>query len=312
MAAPVYLLCGDDDTKVDAWRARLRARSAGALERFDAQTSDPADVATVLATPTLLSDERYVLVDGVECWKAAALEPLERALRTVDPGTTLVMVARGKPLARLTKAVAAAGGEQREYAAPKPWKLPEWAGERAREEGLQLDREGAKTLVALVGPSQQRLLREIEKLAIAAHPCTQLSADGVRELVAGSASEQAYDLADAVVAGDPAEGMRIAERLTVADERPSRLMFAIVRRLRDVHRVAELLDAGMPEGRVQSAIKMPPWAWKRTLAYARRADRDRLDRALCAFADLELELRGGGVGLDEETAFSLALSRAAA
>ena len=55
-------------------------------------------------------------------------------------------------------------------------------------------------------------------------------------------------------------------------------------------------------------MKMPPWAAKRTLAQAKKADRDTLARALCAFADLEIELRGGGAGLDEDTAFSLTLA----
>ena len=37
-----------------------------------------------------------------------------------------------------------------------------------------------------------------------------------------------------------------------------------------------------------------------------------LERALCVFADLEVELRGGGeVRVDEDAAFSLALARAA-
>ena len=36
-----------------------------------------------------------------------------------------------------------------------------------------------------------------------------------------------------------------------------------------------------------------------------------LERAICVFADLEVELRGGGdVRVDEDTAFSLALARA--
>jgi hypothetical protein len=43
------------------------------------------------------------------------------------------------------------------------------------------------------------------------------------------------------------------------------------------------------------------------VALARRAERETLERALCRFADLELELRGGGT-LDEETAVSLALA----
>src|SRR5207237_4064039 len=114
-----------------------------------------------------------------------------------------------------------------------------------------------------------------------------------------------------LVAGEARASLELAERLTAAGEGPSRLMFPIVRRLRDVHRAAELLDAGLPESRVGEAMKMPPWAVKRTLAQAKRADREALSRALCAFAELEVELRGGGVGLDEDTAFSLTLARAA-
>ena len=60
-----------------------------------------------------------------------------------------------------------------------------------------------------------------------------------------------------------------------------------------------------------SAMKTPPWRVKKAVALAKRADRETLRRALCTFADLELDLRGGGV-LDEETAVTLALARAAA
>ena len=47
------------------------------------------------------------------------------------------------------------------------------------------------------------------------------------------------------------------------------------------------------------------------LARAKKADAAALERALGVFAELEVELRGGGdVQLDEDTAFSLALARA--
>ncbi len=313
---PAYLVCGDDDPKIDAWRSRVRRRAEdengpGALETFDGRADKPEIVAAALMTLTFATGDRYLLVDGVEAWKAGELDPLEQALAGIPEGTVLVLVARGKPLARLAKAVAKAGGEQREYAAPKPWELPKWAIERAAEEGLHLDGEAAKALVASVGTRQQRIAREVERLAILAHPKTQLSADQVRRLACSEAPQQVYDLADALVAGDRGASLRLAERLT-GDERPSKLIFPIVRRLRDVHRAAELLDAGVPESKVAGAMKMPPWAAKRTLGQAKKADRDALARALCAFAELEIELRGGGAGLDEDTAFSLTLARAAA
>jgi DNA polymerase III delta subunit len=85
----------------------------------------------------------------------------------------------------------------------------------------------------------------------------------------------------------------------------------VVRRLREVHRAAALLDSGLPDAKVGEALRAPPWLAKKTVARAKKADRAALERAICVFADLEFDLRGGGsVALDEDTAFSLALARA--
>jgi DNA polymerase III subunit delta len=310
----IYLVYGDDDAKLDAWRARLRRRAdeavgPGGLELFDARVCGPGVVAAALATMTLTASERFLLVDGVEAWKAGDLDVLERELAAPPDDTILVLIARGKPPARLQKAVEAGGGEQRECTAPKPWEMPRWVVSRARELGLALDPEAAKALVARVGPRQQLLERELEKLQIAVHPRGQVTADEVAELAAGEVTGQAYDLADALVAGDAGRTFALAEALLASGDRPSGLIFPIVRRLRDVHRAATLLDAGVPEG--QAPRGMPRWAWKRTVSQAKKVDRETLEGALCAFAGLEVELRGGGTGLDEETAFSLALSRGA-
>ena len=50
---PAYLICGDDDAKIDAWRARVRRRAEeergpGGLEMFDARASEPAEVVAAL------------------------------------------------------------------------------------------------------------------------------------------------------------------------------------------------------------------------------------------------------------------------
>jgi DNA polymerase-3 subunit delta len=307
----VYLISGDDDAKLDLWRARMRRRAedeggAGALEVFDGRATGPDEVASALVTLTFGEETRYLLADGVEAWKASQLEAIERELVSVPEATVLVLIARPKPAARLVKAVEAAGGECRQYSAPKPWEMPRWVVERAAECGLQLDLEAAKALVSVAGTRQHRLAREVERLALTAYPRTSLQADEVERLAAGSSSRQAYDLADALVAGDVAASLSIAEELGGAEERPGRLVFPVVRRLREVHRAASLLDAGVPEQKVSGAMKMPPWAAKRTLARARQADRDRLERAICLFADLEVELRGAA-DLDGDTAFSRVL-----
>lgn len=313
---PVYLVCGDDDAKIDAWRARVRRRAddergPGGLETYDARATEPEAVAAALATLSFDPGTRYLLVDDAGAWKAGQLAPLEAAVATMPAETVLVFIVRGKALKQLSKAVEAAGGEVRDYKAPKQWELPRWAGERAGELGLQLDSDAGKMLVVLVGTSQQRLSRELEKLQVALYPETHVTVAAVERHAAGDTSPQVYDLADALVSGDLAGTLRLAEELEAHGERPGRLMFPIVRRLREVHRAASLLDRGMPEQKVGEALKAPPWLAKRTIAKAKKADRASLERALCVFADLEVDMRGGGeAGLDEDTAFSFALARA--
>lgn len=315
---PIYLVCGDDDAKIDAWRARVRRRAEddrgpGGLETFDARAAEPEAVAAALATLSFDPGMRYVLVDDVGAWKAAQLPPLEATLASMPPETVLVLIVRGKVLKGLTKAVEGAGGEVREYKAPKPWEVPKWAAERARDLGLQLDSDAAKALVAQVGTGQQRLSRELEKIQLALHPNPHVTVDAVRALAARDTSPQVYDLADALVSGDLTATLRLAEELEGAGERPGRMMYPIVRRLREVHRAVVLIDQGMSDQQVSEALKAPPWVVKRTLAKAKNADRTTLERAICVFADLEVDMRGGGdAGLDEDTAFSFALARAAA
>jgi DNA polymerase III subunit delta len=312
---PAYLVSGDDDAKIDAWRARVRRRAEvergpGGLESFDARQSEPGEVAGALAMLSFETATRYLLVDDVGAWKAAELTPLADALAVLPPETVLVLIVRGKAGKQLSKAVEKAGGEVREYAAPKPWELPKWCVGHARELGLQLDQEAAKELVARVGTSQQRLSRELEKIALAVHPSTNVTTVDVERLAATDTAPGAYDLADALVAGDLRGTLALAEQLEEHGERPSKLVWPIVRRLREVHQAASLLGAGMPDAKVAEALKGPPWASKKVIARAKKADVPTLERALCVFADLEVELRGGGdLQLGESTAFSLALAR---
>ena len=314
---PAYLISGDDDAKIDAWRGRVRGRAErelgpGGLEQFDGKADGAAAVAAALVTMTFAEGTRYLLVEPVEGWKADDIAELEPSLAAMPPDTVLVLIARGKAPAKLAKAVEKAGGEVRDYGAPKPRELPRWVVDRAREEGLAMDIETAKHLVQRVGSRQQQLQREVEKLRIALHPGAHASAADVDELASGEATAQVYELADAIVAGDLPAAMALAEQLRAADERPGSLTYRIVNRLRDVHRAAVLLDVGASEQQITGTLGMPPWLAKRIVAQARKSDREVLERALEALARFEFESRGGGDrDLDEDTAFTMTLVTAA-
>lgn len=313
---PIYLVHGDDDAKIDEWRTRLRRRAEaergpGGLDVFDARSVAPSEVVASLASLTFETGTRYLLVDDAGAWKAKEIEPLLEALGQMPPDTVLMLVVRGKPLKGLLDTVGKAGGEAKGHEAPKPWEMPRWVLSRAGAHGLEMDAEAAKTLLAAVGPGQTRIERELEKLAIALHPGNTVDADAVAALCGGETAPKVYDLADAVVAGDVETTLTLAEELAAQDEQPNRFVYPIVSRLREVRHVLELLESGVAESEMPKALGAPPWRVKKAIALARKADRETVERALCRFADLELDLRGGGV-LDEDTAVTLALVRSAA
>ena len=308
---PAYLIHGDDHGRIAERRARLRALAeaqsgAAGLEVLEGDAATPQAAAGALCAMTLGLGRRFVIVDGVERWREADLDDLERALDGLDPDTTVAFFARedsrAKAPARLHSAVKRAGGEVSAEATVKPWELPRWVAARAREHGLELDSGAAKALVAQVGDRHQRLLRELEKLALALGPGGRVAVEDLESLVASSAQRRAYSLADALVAGDGPAAIRLYLELRAQAERLPSLLFAMTRRVREALDVVSRLEAGEPAAQVKRRLRMPARAADRFVEHARRADRDGLRRALEQLADLEVDSRGGRAVPEDTTA----------
>ncbi|MDQ6751394.1 MAG: DNA polymerase III subunit delta [Actinomycetota bacterium] len=299
---PAYLIHGDDHGRIAERRGRLRVLAegqsgAGGMEVLEGDAGTPAAAAAALCAMTLTTGRRFVIVDGVERWRDGDLEPVIESLSPPPPDTTVAFFAREEGRARaperLHQAVLAAGGEVSVERTVKPWELPKWTAERARELGLTLEAGAARALVAAVGDRQQRLLRELEKLALQRGGDASLTAEAVDELAAPSAERRAWTLADALVARDAAAALRTYGALTAQGERLESLLFQMTRRVRQALEVAERLDVGEPAAQVKRSLRMPPKAAEALMGDVARSDRDVLRRALEQLADLELDARGG-------------------
>jgi DNA polymerase-3 subunit delta len=287
--------------------AEAESGSAG-VEVFEADACTPDAVAGALAAMTFAIGRRFVIADGVERWKDSEVPKVAAAMAGLDPDALTVAFfaredARLKAPAGLVKAVEAAGGQIAEEGQLKPRELPRWLAQRAKELGVELDQQAAKALVAQVGDRQQRLLRELEKLAIEHGPGARLGVEEVHASCAGSAERKLWTLADALVAGDAKGATRALVELRQQGERVPGLLYGMVRRLRDALGIAEALAAGQPAAQVKRGLRMPGFAADRLVSDVSRRDVAAFRRALELMAALELESRGGGGGvLDEDTA----------
>jgi len=330
---PAYLIHGDDHGAVAERRAGLRAlaeRAQGggaSIELLEGDAATPAGVAAALAAMTLAVGRRVIIVEGVERWRQDDVSKhLASALAQMPPDTTLALFAREEARtsapAALHDAVKRAGGQVVAQMTVKPWELPRWAREQATRLGLSLDAAAAKALVAQVGERQQRLLRELEKLALesAAAP-TRIGVEDIERRAAHSNEWRAYALADALVGQDARAATRSYVRLRQQGERLSGLTYLIAQRLRDAFAVALRLQAGESAAEVRRSLRMPARAAERFVADVARSDVERLRGALATLAELELDSRGGAplrgsrgalAALDEDTLALRAIERIAA
>jgi DNA polymerase-3 subunit delta len=320
---PAYLIHGDDHGRIGERRARLRTMAEAetgqsGVELFEGDACTAEAVAGSLSAMTFALGRRFVIADGVERWKEADVAPVVAAMEGLDADALTVAFfaredGRVKAPAALHKAVEKLGGQVAAENVLKTRALPGWLVKQASELGFELDQQAAKALLAQVGERQQRLLRELEKLALEYGPGARISVDEVQECCASSAERKAWTLADALVAGDEKAATRALLELRQQGERLPSLLYQMVRRVRDALAIAEALAAGQAPGQIRRTLRMPSFAADRLIADVSNRDAEAYRRALEVLADLEVESRGGGgAALSEDTAALRAVIAAAA
>jgi len=318
--ASLYLIAGTDQAKIDATRARLRARAegdggAGALEVFEPSEGrgGPDHEALLAAIPamSLTETRRYLLADGVDRWRDRQLEAVASAVVALPPDLTVVLIARAKAPAKLTKAVKAAKGEVHEFEAPKAREMPRLLVGDAKRLGFALDPAAARMLVDRMGANPVRLRNELERLALWAGEGGGVSAADLDAMVSDTSESAVWALSDALLERDPAKAASLAERLISQGENVTGLIYGLASRLRKACSAAAQLEDGVPAKQVESGLGMHPYAAKQLVARLGKTNLDQLQAATTALADLEVWCRGGA-DYGDELALTLALRRAAA
>jgi DNA polymerase-3 subunit delta len=315
----LYLIAGTDQAKIDATRARLRARAEGeggaaALEVFEPSEGRgaPDHEALLRAIPamSLTESRRYLLADGVERWRDRQQEAVVAALADLPPDLTVVLIARAKAPGKLSRAVKAAKGEVHEFEAPKAREMPRVLVADAKRLGFGLDPGAARVLVERMGANPVRLGQELERLALWAEEGGEVTAADLDAMISDTSEAAVWSLSDALLERDPAKALAIGERLIDQGENVTGLIYGLASRLRKACDAVARLEEGMAPGQVESSLDMHPYAAKQLVARVKDVSLDDLREATEMLADLEVWCRGGS-DYGDELALTLALRRAA-
>ncbi|HEY5052259.1 MAG TPA: DNA polymerase III subunit delta [Solirubrobacterales bacterium] len=315
----LYLIAGTDQAKIDATRARLRARAEGdggvaALEVFEASEGkgSPDHEALLAAIPamSLTESRRYLLVDGVDRWRDRQLEAVAAALADLPPDLSVVLIARAKAPAKLVQAVKKAKGEIHQFEAPKAREMPRTLVADAKRLGFRLDPAAARMLVERMGANPVRLARELERLALWAGDSHEVGASDLDAMIADTSETAVWPLSDALLDRDPAKALEIGERLIAQGENVTGLIYGLASRLRKAQSALALIEEGVPPNQVESKLGMHPYAARQLVGRLSNTSLAELRQATEVLADLEVWCRGGA-DYGDELALTLALRRAA-
>ena len=241
---PAYLIAGDDEAKIGAAVAALRARAEreggpGALEAFSPRDGvgapDVEALAAAIPAMSLTATRRYLVADRLERVGAKHLEGLAAALADLPPDVTVVLVerpagGRERPQrARVAarKAVVAAvenaggrGAQLRGAEGARPARAGSWLTPGSESFDLELD--AAKLLVERMGARTGRLANELDRLALWAGPGGRVTLADLSSMVADTSEEVAWALSDAIVERDAGSALAAVERLSTRARRSRR------------------------------------------------------------------------------------------
>jgi DNA polymerase-3 subunit delta len=303
-----YLLYGPDESGSRALAARLGAALGAEAERIDftgAQLkADPALLADEAASSSLFGGARYIKVEGVGEDCLGAIEALMGASAAGNP---VVLIAPS--LKKDGKLVKRLDGDNAAMVfasyPPEGADADRMAVDLARAEGLRIERDVARRLVAEAGGDRAVLASEIAKLALYADAAPDRPCDATHAMLdaigADSGEAELSALVDGVTGGDVALVDRELARLAAQGQEGITLIRAVLRRLLAMAAARGEPARGVGFGRFREkeaiARDLPRWPAAR------------LARAVARMAETERALKSsGGPGPIEADAAFFALS----
>ncbi len=311
---------GDDEHGLEAAALALGRRAAGpggeppTPWRTTGAATRPAEIAERIATATLFGGGTLALVEdpGPLVRSKADREALLGALAALAPGNALAFVEpvegtgrRPKSLEDLAAAVAEAGGEVRQVAAPREGQMARWIEDRAAERGLCLERGAAEALARRIGAfvregdvdrrRQGRLaVAELEKLGIYRLDAP-IRAEDVAALVADAVPGSTWAFLDAVGARRPREAADHLERLLAST--PEQVLVAMLhRRIRELLLVHDHRSSGDSLQATARALKLKEYPARKLWEQSQAWRADELAAALEGLLELDATLKGEGGG----------------
>jgi DNA polymerase-3 subunit delta len=260
---PLYLVTGEESWLVDEALASFRRRVVPEgdvlnTHLYAGADIEPASLAAMAETFPAFAPRRLIIVRDAD--RLPASDALTAYCANPSPTACLVLVMT-KPDRRKTFVQAVIRRATAVACDPlTPERLREWMARRAATLGLTLTDEAVAYLQESSGGSLRALAHDLDKVALGRGLTDGPTGIAQLESVApGVAATSVFAWAELVATGPIARALEETSR-RLRDEAPLLLLSILSLQWRRMARCRALLDQRVPQGRMASALGIPPRA----------------------------------------------------
>lgn len=268
-------------------------RPATALELGEGLT--PQAVADAAQQGGLFGQVALLLDFGEAFSGQAGVKPRNdtiKALQQVGDGALIVVLdpdatpARQKLLRQL--------GKHQHLPAPRFERLAPWIAQELKQAGVQFQPDVPQLLADIFGEQPAEIASEVRKLAVLAE---KYDAERIRQIVNRPATHDAFDIIEAVSAGDAARGVAVARSLVEQGEAVQRIFGALVWQFLLVAKAVGLQEGAggraLDTRQAAQALGAKPFVAQRALKLARGLSETDLRQMLGGLLQADVDAKSG-------------------
>ncbi len=293
--APIVLVRGAEPLLVERAVERIVARARAADPEVDVERADaaeyPAGTLAVLTSPSLFSEAKVVVVDGLDrAGDDLTRDTLGYVGAPLDSAVVVLCHGGGQRGKALLDAVRAAGAPEIvcDPITSDSDKLS-FASAELRRAGRRADGQALRALVDAVGSDLRELAAACSQLA--ADTTGIVGAEVVERYYGGRVEATGFQVADAAVAGESGRAVALLRHALATGLDPVPLVAALAARLRLLAKVGAVRGRGAEAAR---ELGLAPWQVDRAVRELRGWTPEGLAVAISAVARADAEVKGEG------------------
>lgn len=271
----------------------VAAHTDMAVERFDGDEADPARMRESVSSLPFLTQRKLVILYEPGKQKAFA-EQIDDVLRDVADTTDLVIVepkldkrlSYYKTLKKTT--------DFREFAEQDANGLANWAVDYVKQQGGSLSVTDARFLLDRVGPNQQLLSSELDKLLTYEPNITKAT---IELLVERTPQSTVFELLDAAFSGNAKRAVQLYHEQRALRVEPQAIIAMLAWQL---HVLALVKNAGSRTAdQIAAQAKLNPFVVRKTQNLARALSKERVSQLIAALLNLDVRSKTITIDIDE-------------